>query len=315
MKRLSTSVAMVGSLGFLAPLSLAHATELTAESVNRAGTNGGFTDYVNGLFNAGAGTVGWKNPSSSGVWKNFTIFNATGLEDEINAASKIEYTAQLNFLGVDGNLPFELFFAGTSDSDGTGPTGGVPASFNGVTYGGINATIRAVRDEPGYDVGANAFNTGDAIGQLTDLEPVTFDITPLLTGLDLSSEKYLWFRAEPNSTQPDAGQAGVVRAQDQLLTITAVAGIVGDYDDSGAVEQGDLNLVLTNWGTDRSFSDPGGTEFSSLIVDQEELNVVLTNWGNASTPPSFEGVDVPEPASLIVMLAGTLGLSMRRRIA
>ncbi|MEM1026823.1 MAG: hypothetical protein AAGJ38_01945 [Planctomycetota bacterium] len=90
----------------------------------------------------------------------------------------------------------------------------------------------------------------------------------------------------------------------------AIAGLLGDFDNSGAVEQGDLNLVLTNWGSDRTFEDPGGTAFDTLTVDQEELNLVLTNWGS-SAAPSFEGSTVPEPALIGVVAAA--GLLLRRR--
>ncbi|MEM1444909.1 MAG: PEP-CTERM sorting domain-containing protein [Planctomycetota bacterium] len=90
-------------------------------------------------------------------------------------------------------------------------------------------------------------------------------------------------------------------------------GLAGDYDDSGSVEQGDLNLVLTNWGTSRTFVDPGGTVFASDNVDQEELNLVLTNWGSSSAP-SFEGFAVPEPATF-ALLGGLALAGLRRRTA
>ncbi|MEM7578183.1 MAG: PEP-CTERM sorting domain-containing protein [Planctomycetota bacterium] len=92
-----------------------------------------------------------------------------------------------------------------------------------------------------------------------------------------------------------------------------IEGIVGDYDDSGSVEQGDLNLVLNNWGQDAPF-EPNGDPFASLAVDQEELNRVLNNWGNTENPPSFEGFTVPEPGAL-AMLGGLALAGLRRRSA
>ncbi|MEM1026961.1 MAG: hypothetical protein AAGJ38_02660 [Planctomycetota bacterium] len=85
--------------------------------------------------------------------------------------------------------------------------------------------------------------------------------------------------------------------------------LAGDYDGSGQVEQADLNLVLANWGTSRTFSDPGGTAFATTIVDQEELNLVLSNWGSTAVP-SFGGFTVPEPAS--ALLLALCGLRHRR---
>ncbi|MEM1026642.1 MAG: hypothetical protein AAGJ38_01000 [Planctomycetota bacterium] len=96
------------------------------------------------------------------------------------------------------------------------------------------------------------------------------------------------------------------------LAVVGTAGLIGDYNDSGTVEQGDLNLVLTNWGTNRTFEDPGGTAFATIIVDQEELNLVLSNWGSTTTP-SFEGFNIPEPASTLIL--ALCGLRRRRNAA
>lgn len=87
-----------------------------------------------------------------------------------------------------------------------------------------------------------------------------------------------------------------------------IAGLIGDYDDSGSVEQGDLNLVLNNWGQDAPF-DSNGAPFTTPTVDQEELNRVLNNWGSTSVP-SFAGFDIPEPTSLLVL--AMCGLRRRR---
>lgn len=79
-----------------------------------------------------------------------------------------------------------------------------------------------------------------------------------------------------------------------LVGRIASSGLSGDFNGSGSVEQGDLNLVLNNWGGPRDFED-GVTGFSSTAVDQEELNVVLNNWGS-SQPAGHHGLlSIPEP--------------------
>ncbi|MEM8493882.1 MAG: hypothetical protein AAF663_00670 [Planctomycetota bacterium] len=93
-------------------------------------------------------------------------------------------------------------------------------------------------------------------------------------------------------------------------TLGEVTGIVGDYDDDGQVAQGDLNLVLNNWGAPRPF-DPNGDPFETANVDQEELNRVLNNWG-AQAAPSFAGFSVPEPSSAAAVVIFGSALLRRR---
>lgn len=97
---------------------------------------------------------------------------------------------------------------------------------------------------------------------------------------------------------------------ESFVTVTYVfaGGLVGDYNASRLVEQGDLNLVLNNWGQARPF-EPNGEPFATALVDQEELNRVLNNWGSSSTP-SFEGFVVPEPG---VALAAAVVILLNRR--
>ncbi len=85
------------------------------------------------------------------------------------------------------------------------------------------------------------------------------------------------------------------------------AGIAGDYNASGQVEQGDLDLVLQNWGRDTVVSGiPTGwtNDLPDGLIDQAELDGVLLNWG-ATAAPSFGGASVPEPG-----VSATVGLAL-----
>ncbi len=97
------------------------------------------------------------------------------------------------------------------------------------------------------------------------------------------------------------------------LVENATGGVNGDYDDSGQVEQGDLDIVLQNWGTGTFTGNEsnlvGGGPFDGT-VDQNELDGVLQNWGSTSAP-DFAGSAVPEPATLALM--GGIGLLFARR--
>ncbi|MEM1445796.1 MAG: hypothetical protein AAGF84_07070 [Planctomycetota bacterium] len=81
---------------------------------------------------------------------------------------------------------------------------------------------------------------------------------------------------------------------------------VGDFNGDGRVEQGDLNLVLTNWGQDGS-TPPEGWDAHNIglgTIDQAELNAVLSHWGGTLAPDLRGLVVVPEPAAM----AGLVGL-------
>lgn len=85
----------------------------------------------------------------------------------------------------------------------------------------------------------------------------------------------------------------------------------GDFDDDNVVAQGDLNLVLNNWGqADATWNNRDG--LLTAAVDQEELNAVLNNWGS-SVPANLDGFAVPEPAGLGVVTSGLGFAALRRR--
>ena len=87
----------------------------------------------------------------------------------------------------------------------------------------------------------------------------------------------------------------------------------GDYNDSGVVELGDLNLVLFNWNADEATLPvewinhrPAAGESVGL----DKLNGVLFNWGK--TVPLT--VAVPEPGGILLLVAGLSTFSRRRMV-
>ncbi|MEM7576390.1 MAG: choice-of-anchor tandem repeat NxxGxxAF-containing protein [Planctomycetota bacterium] len=91
--------------------------------------------------------------------------------------------------------------------------------------------------------------------------------------------------------------------------------LAGDYDASGQVEQGDLNLVLSNWGVDTAAAGvPTGwlNDLPEGLIDQAELNAVLSNWG-AQAAGLGSAVTVPEPTGALAAGVGGLLRCRRRR--
>ncbi|MEM8782467.1 MAG: glycoside hydrolase family 16 protein [Planctomycetota bacterium] len=117
--------------------------------------------------------------------------------------------------------------------------------------------------------------------------------------------------------QQDNNEAGAAWIDAATLTLTGpgqAPALVGDFNDNGLVEQGDLNLVLNNWGRSAGPNPPAGwnnTQGLAGFIDQNELNAVLNNWGSAASP-DLQGFSVPEPGAAAI-LTSLLALSIRRR--
>lgn len=135
-------------------------------------------------------------------------------------------------------------------------------------------------------------------GDLADGTPFSLDLTP---GFD------------SNNPLDDGFFSG------STLNVTlapVVAVLLGDYNSDGFVSQGDLDLVLLNWGDAvlppnfNALNIDGTNPFDNLI-SQNELDGVLLNWGNGTPPSSITAV--PEPASAGLLTFVGLVLTRRRR--
>ncbi len=113
----------------------------------------------------------------------------------------------------------------------------------------------------------------------------------------------------------DAPSADFAALPEVAAVLDAVFQIAGDYNGSGSVEQGDLDLVLNNWGqgTPVGQAAPAGwlNDLPQGAVDQRELDRVLNNWGSADAP-DFAGSAVPEPTAGIVAAVALVALRRRR---
>ena len=161
-------------------------------------------------------------------------------------------------------------------------------------------------------------NSGDFLGE------------SILTLLDGNSAENLWQAASLSAVAPQGAvearlvfaftqvgfRNGAVWIDNASLT-AALVQLAGDYNDSGSVEQGDLDLVLNNWGRSAGPTAPAGwinTTGLAGFVDQNELDAVLNNWGSASAPNfSANPNAVPEPGLLGLLGVALAGMLHRRR--
>ncbi|MEM1026874.1 MAG: hypothetical protein AAGJ38_02215 [Planctomycetota bacterium] len=145
-------------------------------------------------------------------------------------------------------------------------------------------------------------------------ENVTLDLP---SGFDAASVA-AWLSQDGSYYQPQSvsivnGMVDLFMPRESMMTLvlsSLVAGLIGDYNGNGAVEQGDLNLVLSHWGQTGTPSGwvGGGPDGP---VDQAELNAVLGNWG-ASAAPNLNGFNsIPEPG-VVGFLAILLASAVRR---
>ena len=90
--------------------------------------------------------------------------------------------------------------------------------------------------------------------------------------------------------------------------------LAGDFNGSGAVEQGDLDLVLNNWGQSTAQGSPAGWIGAppTELINQDELDAVLNHWGTSASP-NVGTVAVPEPAMLLPVCAAFAFSRWRRR--
>ncbi|MEM1446821.1 MAG: peptidylprolyl isomerase [Planctomycetota bacterium] len=168
------------------------------------------------------------------------------------------------------------------------------------------------------NVGNNASNLDNQNGGFTVFGRVvgdgmqTVDAINALTRFNLNPPE-----GGPYGSVPLTGISGQGFNERLIFTesIVELSVLAGDFDHSGAVDQGDLNLVLSNWGQTASSLDVGLYGFGPGPVDQTALNAVISNWGT-SAQPNLTLVDVPEPAAgLALLAAGGAALARRRPVA
>jgi len=143
---------------------------------------------------------------------------------------------------------------------------------------------------------------------LVGYAPVESDEFVIVTaGTTMTTEPFSAIITDPLS----AGLGWGAKVADGNKLVLYVAHM-GDANDDGAVNVGDLGILAGNW--NQSGKLWGEADFTGdRTVNVGDLGVLAGNWG-WTRPPSAPG-NVPEPASLILLGLGGLGLLRPRRKA
>ena len=109
---------------------------------------------------------------------------------------------------------------------------------------------------------------------------------------------------------------------EQETQVELLLALVGDANLNGAIEQGDLDIVLNNWGLVRPSFQLNEGDLTAAVwalgdlngngrVEQGDLDAILNHWGG-SAAPNFRGLNVPEPSAGLALLS-CAALTRRRR--
>jgi hypothetical protein len=115
--------------------------------------------------------------------------------------------------------------------------------------------------------------------------------------------------AEHGYTMRYEGNAVIMEflSGDEILT--------GDFNGNAQVEQGDLDLVLLNWGSEGRTPLGWTNDLPDGTIDQNELDRVLLHWGDAAAGLSAGGVPEPSTWAMLLLAAASVPFIRRRRPA
>lgn len=304
-------------------------TIINEESVTVKGID---FDNANGYNLAGSGV--YRLEASSGSASITALQAATAGEHQFqakvqlgsstnvtaNGGATLQFNNEVDLAGhvmtVEGSVNInhsvvDSVGGGSISGSGTLGTAGLTAIAGDLSFEGTLAVDMDSSNTDGFIVSGDADLSGSMIsvdvldsfspsGSYTILD-ATGELTA--TGLSLGGPDAGLFTLDVNT---GAGGSVLLLAGPSLM-------VDGDYDNSGVVALGDLNLVLFNWQADGASlptewvnqRPSGGT-----AVGLAELNGVLFNWQNTESVAT-----VPEPGSILLIVVGLFAwrISARRK--
>ena len=217
----------------------------------------------------------------------------------------------------DGEATDSSLFGHTSNFNIGSPRPLVEYTIAGLSPTGLyDFTFFAAREEATenretqYDVaGANS-----AVGFLNPSDNLNNIAQALQVQPTTAGELTLTIQPGPNNLNSDG--FFYLGAFEILENGSASANEPGDFSADGFVSQGDLDLVLLNWGvTVPPAPVPNGwvNDQPVGLIGQGVLDKVLLNWGNGTPTVSASATTVPEPTTAALLLSVCCVVCMRRR--
>jgi len=177
-------------------------------------------------------------------------------------------------------------------------------------------------EDTGPEMGSDDYLFAIPTSSFNETEFTTFTI-PLGTGSESNIETTFGFtnggdglqnfglsQMQIQATADDMLNLGIEISRFSIVELTETGDLAGDYNNDGIVSQGDLDLVLQNWGeVTPPVPDGWINEQPTGQIAQAQLDGVLQNWGNSTNVATST---VPEPTTLLLLAMGA-GLAFARR--
>ncbi|MEM1445069.1 MAG: LEPR-XLL domain-containing protein [Planctomycetota bacterium] len=236
---------------------------VSIEAENYSGIVGGLTDDWLGRSGGSGGSHLEAGPDSGNIFNSNFVGNAP----------RVDFT--VNFVQTGTHY---LWVRGKAGGSSIGGSDSLHVGLNGQARGSADR-INGFDGDFGW---SNATMDGPiATLEITDTGEQSVSVWMREDGIDV--DKIVLTTSD--AFDPGNGEGP---AESPRLVATP---LIGDYNADGFVGQGDLNLVLSNWGSTElpdGFAESNLSTPFSGVIGQTELNGVLTNWGSsqASTPVS-----------------------------
>jgi hypothetical protein len=133
---------------------------------------------------------------------------------------------------------------------------------------------------------------------------------------DQRAQHYGWVRVSINN----AAGTFVVHdwaweSEPSIGILTGDKGAAGDFNDDGRVDAADYTVWRDNLGTDHILGGHGDENGDSLnVVDMDDYTLWKANFGWVAPASPALASAVPEPGTLGMLAAGSLGLALWRRL-